>query len=153
MPCRNSITQTKKGCDHLTLCYPASDRLGSHSPRTAGAARGVWYCRGAAAKWCTPCDTRMRGPIKNKTYLQPKDAAQDFDHFAPCTFPAALQSCHFCKSGGTCPVAPTRLTAFGSGPVATSAAMIKTRDMNLATEREIPGDFLLRLFLFLLETE
>lgn len=86
VPCRNSVIQTRKGCDILTLCYPASDRLGSHSPRTAGAARGVWYCRGAAAKWCTPCVTSMTGPIKNKTYLQPKDAAQDFDHFAPCTF-------------------------------------------------------------------
>jgi len=95
----------------------------------------------------------MTGPIKNKTYLQPKDAAQDFDHFAPCTFLLHWNRVTSAKVGGTCPVAPTRLTAFGSGPVATSAAMIKTRDMNLATEREIPGDFLLRLFLFLSEME
>lgn len=153
MPYRNSVIQTGIVCDLLTLCYPASDRLGSHSLRTAGAARGVWYCRRAAAKWCTPSDTRMTGPIKNKTYLKPKDAAQDFDHLAPCTFLLHWNRVTSAKVWGPCPIAPTRLTAFDSGPVATSATMIKTRDMNLATEREIPGDFLLRLFLFLSETE
>lgn len=95
----------------------------------------------------------MTRPIKTKVSAQPKDAAQDFDHFAPCTFPTALESCHFYKSGRICPVEPTQLTTFSPGTVATSATMIKTRDMNLATEKAIPGEFLLRRFLLVSEKE
>lgn len=68
----------------------------------------------------------MTGPIKNKTYLQPKDCAQDSDHFAPCIFLLHWNRVTSAKVGG--PVQSWQhvcLTAFGSGPLATSAATIK----------------------------